>query len=146
MLPLHESLSTFEENSMSFLDLVRSNGLKLTVKKKGMEEVANDIKKMNKRGASGRGKFSSFNCVASLPRMGRRSRRHAIEVCKFDQELCQQGKEDGACENLENDLEFKSFFDRHLVHYKALLESIESHFPNPQRQELPWTSNLHKER
>ena len=34
------------------------------------------------------------------------------------------------CEKLENDLEFMSFFERQLVHYKALLESIESHFPN----------------
>ncbi|KAL2337701.1 hypothetical protein Fmac_012147 [Flemingia macrophylla] len=125
----------FEEIKSKLYEQARSCGLKLMVEEKGMEEVASELKKMNKRG--GRRKFLAFNCMVDLPHMGRgRSRRHVMEFLDLIKTCGCKGivtfGDGRVCEKLENhhDLKFRSFFERHLVHYKALLESIESHFPN----------------
>lgn len=125
----------FEGTKRHLYEHAKSCGVKLKVEEKGVEELVNEIKKMNKSG--GRGEFLSFNCMTSLVHMGRvRSRRHVLEFLKVAEDLICSGNRgiitfgDGdAFEKVKNNLNFKSFFDGHLVHYQALLESIESHFP-----------------
>nr|KYP46089.1 Nodulation-signaling pathway 2 protein [Cajanus cajan] len=124
----------FEGIRRDLYEHARSCGVKLVVEGKGIEEVVSELKKMNKRG--GRREFLAFNCMVDLPHMGRgRSRKHVMEFLDLIKSCGCKGVVtfgDGrVCEELENDdLEFRSFFERHLVHYKALLESVESHFPN----------------
>ncbi|KAK7287215.1 hypothetical protein RIF29_00351 [Crotalaria pallida] len=130
------SLRSFEETRRQLLEHARSCGLMLKkVEEKGVEEVVFEIKKMNKRG--GRKEFLAFNCMVGLPHMGRvRSRREVMEFLRVAKDLIKSSGSKGiitfgdgdACEKLKNSLNFKSFFDGHLVHYLALLESIESHF------------------
>ncbi|KAK7390327.1 hypothetical protein VNO78_25630 [Psophocarpus tetragonolobus] len=123
----------FEEIRRELYEHARSCGLKLMVEERGMKEVVNELKKMNKRG--GRREFLAFNCMVDLPHMGRgRSRSHVMEFLNLIKSCDKKGivtfGDGKAYEKMENDLEFRSFFERHLEHYKALLESIESHFPN----------------
>ncbi|RDY10256.1 Nodulation-signaling pathway 2 protein, partial [Mucuna pruriens] len=125
----------FEEIRRELFEHARSCGVKLMVVEKGKEEVVSELKKMNKRGGIGRREFWAFNCMVGLPHMGRGSSiRHVMEFLNLIKSCGSRGivtfGDGRACEKLENDLEFKSFFERHLVHYMALLESIESHFPN----------------
>lgn len=126
---------SFEETRSHLLEHAGSCGLMLKVEQKGVEEVVAEVKKMNKRG--GRRGFLVFNCMVGLPHMGRvRSRRDAMEFLRVAKDLINSSGNKGiitfgdgdACEKLKNSLNFRSFFDGHLVHYLALLESIESHF------------------
>ncbi|KAG5042306.1 hypothetical protein AAZX31_03G044900 [Glycine max] len=125
----------FEEIKTVLHEHARSRDLKLMVEEKEMEEVVSELKKINKSVGSGKRDFFAFNCMVGLPHMGRgSSRRHAMEFLNLIKSCGSRGivtfGDARVCEKLENDLEFMSFFERHLVHYKALLESIESHFPN----------------
>ncbi|KAK7349774.1 hypothetical protein VNO77_07426 [Canavalia gladiata] len=122
----------FEEIRRELYELARSCGLKLEVEEKEMEKVVSELKKMDKR--DGRREFFAFNCMVDLPHMGRgRSRRHVMKFLNLIKTCKSRGivtfGDGGACEKLKNDLEFKSFFEGHLVHYQTLLESIESHVP-----------------
>lgn len=126
---------SFEETRSHLVEQARSCGLMLKVEQKGVEEVVAEVKKMNKRGW--RKEFLAFNCMVGLPHMGRvRSRRDAIEFLSVAKDFINSSGNKGiitfgdgdACEKLKNSLNFRSFFDGHLVHYLALLESIESHF------------------
>ncbi|TKY65783.1 Nodulation-signaling pathway 2 protein [Spatholobus suberectus] len=106
----------FEETRRQLYEHAKSCGLKLKVEEKGMEELVTEIKKINKRG--GRESFwPSIAWVAEDLTNNSGSRR----IITFG---------DGAAfEKVKNNLNFRSFFDGHLVYYQALLESIESHFP-----------------
>ncbi|XP_028759122.1 nodulation-signaling pathway 2 protein-like [Neltuma alba] len=106
----------FKETRSNLYEHAKSCGLKLKVEEQSIEELVTDLKKLNKRGGHGNGKrsFVAFNCMAGLPHMGR-------GIIAFG---------DGeACEKLRNSTNFMSFFNGHLEHYHALLESIESNFP-----------------
>jgi len=130
------SPSNFEETKRQLYEHAKSCGLKLEVEEKGVKELVAEIKKMNKRG--GRGEFLAFNSMIGLPHMGRaRTRRQAVEFLKVAEDLINTSGsggiiifgDGGACEKVKNNLNFRSFFTAHLVHYQALLQSIESHFP-----------------
>ncbi|XP_061376089.1 protein NODULATION SIGNALING PATHWAY 2-like [Gastrolobium bilobum] len=133
-----ESLSTpwtFEEIRRQLYEHAKSCGLKLKVEEKGVEELITEMKKMNKRG--GKREFLAFNCMVGLPHMGRvMSRRHVLEFLSLAKDLINNSGNRGivtfgdgdAFEKVKNSLNFRSFFNGHLVHYQALLESIESHF------------------
>ncbi|KAL1331089.1 hypothetical protein HN51_048340 [Arachis hypogaea] len=125
----------FEEVKRSLYEHARSCGfLKLKVEEKGIEEVVMEIKKVNKRG--GKKEFFAFNCMVGLPHMGReKSRKRVMEFlnlihfCGNKRAILTFG-DGGAYDKWgKNGFDFKSFYDANLVHYKALLESIESHFP-----------------
>nr|KYP35022.1 Nodulation-signaling pathway 2 protein [Cajanus cajan] len=124
----------FEDTKRNLYEHAKSCGLKLVVEEKGVEELVAEI---NKTG--GRGEFLVFNCMIDLPHMGRvRSRKHALEFLRVAEDLINSSGirgmitfgDGGAFEKVKNCLNFKSFFDGHVVHYQGLLESIESHFPS----------------
>ncbi|RDX88219.1 Nodulation-signaling pathway 2 protein, partial [Mucuna pruriens] len=126
----------FEETRRQLYEHAKSCGLKLKVEEKRVEELVTEIKKMNKRG--GRGEFLAFNIMTGLPHMRRvRSRRHALEFLRVAEDLIKSSGNRGiitfgdgaAFEKVKNNLNFRSFFNGHLEHYHALLQSIESHFP-----------------
>ncbi|XP_028786252.1 nodulation-signaling pathway 2 protein-like [Neltuma alba] len=132
----------FKETRRKLYEHAKSCGLKLNVEEKSIEELATDLKKLNKRGGYGNGKrsFVTFNCRAGLPHMGRvRSRNHVLEFLRVAKDFIKSAPSnrgiiafgDGeACEKLRNSNNFLSFFNGHLVHYHASLESIESNFPS----------------
>ncbi|KAM3689901.1 hypothetical protein ACB098_09G083300 [Castanea mollissima] len=115
----------FEETKRRLYDRARAFGLKLKAKR------------------GGRRKWLIFNCMVGLPHMGRgRSRSLAMDFLRAAEELIAISANcstihkgiitfgDGeACEKLKNCSDFGSFFEGYLVHYKALLESLEKNFP-----------------
>jgi len=130
------SPSNFEETKRQLYEHAESCGLKLKVEEKGVKELVAEIKKMNKRGR--RGEFLAFNSMIDLPHMGRaRTRRQAVEFLKVAEDLINTSGsggiitfgDGGPYEKVKKNLNFRSFFKAHLVHYQALLQSIESHFP-----------------
>ncbi|KAK2414747.1 protein NODULATION SIGNALING PATHWAY [Trifolium repens] len=126
----------FEDTKRELYDYAKSCGLKLVVEEKGLEELVSDIKIMNKKG--GNKVFLAFNLMIGLPHMGmvRSLRKSVFEFFKVAEDLVKNYGGNGmitfgdgdAFEKLKNSLNFKSFFEGNLVHYKALLESIESQF------------------
>ncbi|XP_068340212.1 protein NODULATION SIGNALING PATHWAY 2-like [Pyrus communis] len=124
----------FEETKRQLQHHARSFGLNLKVEEIAIEDLVSKIKKANKRG--GMGEFLAFNSMVGLPRMRRRrSRGLLMEFLRLAKDLLGNSARgiitfgDGdACAKWENDSSFSSFFDANVVHYKALLESLESSF------------------
>ncbi|CAJ1807589.1 unnamed protein product [Sphenostylis stenocarpa] len=130
------SPSQFEETKRRLYEHAKSCGLKFNIEEKGVEELVAEIKKTNKMG--GRGEFLAFNLMTGLPHMRRvRSRRQVLQFLRVAEDLINTSGnkgiitfgDGGAYEKVKNNSNFRSFFEGHLVHYQALLESIESHFP-----------------
>ncbi|KAF3448054.1 hypothetical protein FNV43_RR08762 [Rhamnella rubrinervis] len=131
----------FEETKRKLLKHAKSFGLQLEVKETRIEELVTEIKKTKKRG--GGRDFLVFNCMVELPHMKRvTSRKHVFEFLRVANDLLSNSSNcksnnvgiivlgDGdACEKLRNCSSFSPFFDGYLVHYQALLESMESNFP-----------------
>ncbi|KAI9116234.1 hypothetical protein K1719_013164 [Acacia pycnantha] len=130
----------FEEIRRNLNEHAKSCGLKLKVEEQSIEEMLIGLKKLNKRGGNGNGNrnFVAFNCMVGLPQMGRvRSRSLVLEFLRVARDFIKSSPSkrgiidfgDGeACEKLKSSTNFKSFFNGHLVHYHALLESMESNF------------------
>ncbi|XP_062006623.1 protein NODULATION SIGNALING PATHWAY 2-like [Rosa rugosa] len=132
----------FEETKKQLQNHARSFGLNLKVEEVAMEDLMTEIKKAKKRG--GGKEFLAFNCMVSLPHMRRRrSRGYVMEYLRLAKELLANSGNskttksgiitfgDGdACERLGNHSSFSSFFNENLVHYQALLESMELNFPS----------------
>ncbi|KAL5058215.1 hypothetical protein RYX36_029819 [Vicia faba] len=131
-----ESVWNFEDTKRELYDYAKSCGLKLKVEEKELEELVSEIKRMNKRGL--KKEFLAFNLMLGLPHMGmvRSRRKSAFEFLKVAEDLIMNYGSKGmitfgdgdAFENLKNSMNFKSFYEGNLMHYKALLESIESQF------------------
>ncbi|KAL5550760.1 hypothetical protein UlMin_000936 [Ulmus minor] len=133
----------FEEARRQLLDHARSFGLKLKVEEKGIEDLISEIKNTRKRG--GGKEFLAFNCMVGLPHMRRvRSRRHVMQFLSVAKDLLANfnnsipsnikgvivlGDGDACEKKLKDCSSFSPFFDQNLVHYQALLESIEASFP-----------------
>ncbi|KAK2655981.1 hypothetical protein Ddye_009033 [Dipteronia dyeriana] len=136
--------SSFEETRRRLSDYARSFGLQLEVEEMGIEDLVKETKKTKKRGSRGGGEWLVFNCMVGLPHMaGRvRSRKLVKEFLQVAKELLSStginvtknrgivtlGDGD-ACEKLTDCSRFGSFFDGHLEHYQALLESMKYNFP-----------------
>ncbi|KAI4353778.1 hypothetical protein L6164_002706 [Bauhinia variegata] len=99
----------------------KSCGLKLMVEEKGIEDLVMKLKRMNKRGGSGKRAWLAFNCMVGLPHIARpRSRRHAMEFLRAAEDLiCSYGNKgiitfsDGdVCEKLKNCMNFRTFLIR----------------------------------
>ncbi|XP_057756191.1 protein NODULATION SIGNALING PATHWAY 2-like [Arachis stenosperma] len=127
-----------EETKRHLYEHARSCGLNLKVEEKGIEELVGELKNVKKSGGSGIKEFLAFNCMLNLPHMANRSsRKQAMEFLKLAKDLINGSGNKGiitfgdgdAFEKLKTSLNFKAFFDGHLVHYHALMESIESCFP-----------------
>ncbi|KAI9071684.1 hypothetical protein K1719_046357 [Acacia pycnantha] len=129
----------FEEIRRNLNEHAKSCGLKLKVEEQSIEEMVTGLRKLNKRSANGNINFVAFNCMVGLPHMGRvRSRSYVLEFLRIARDFIKSSPSkrgiiafgDGeACEKLKSSTNFKSFFNGHLVHYHALLESMESNFP-----------------
>ncbi|CAK7343802.1 unnamed protein product [Dovyalis caffra] len=132
---------SFDATKRRLLEDARYFGLKLKVEEMEIEDLVSEVKKANKRG--GRKEWLVFNSMLGLPHMGRaRSRKLVEEFLRVAKDLlansgyCKTSSRgiitfgDGdSCENLKNCSGFGSCFEGHMVHYQALLESIESNFP-----------------
>ncbi|KAK4253345.1 hypothetical protein QN277_010666 [Acacia crassicarpa] len=128
-----------EEPRRNLIEYARSCGLEMKVEEKSFEELVTELKKLNKRGGNLKRDFLIFNCMVGLAHMGRgRSRRSVMEFLNLGKNMINKNTfnrgiisfGDGeADEKLRNSLNFRSFFDGNMMHYKALMESIESNFP-----------------
>ncbi|XP_058000154.1 protein NODULATION SIGNALING PATHWAY 2 isoform X2 [Hevea brasiliensis] len=127
---------SFEEAKRRLLDHARGFGLMLKVEEMAIEHLVSEIKRRKKRG--NRKEFLVFNCMMGLPHMGRiRSRKAVEEFLRVAKESMANSVNKGiitigdgdSWENLNNFSGFGSFFEGNMVHYQALLESIESEFP-----------------
>ncbi|XWS55491.1 hypothetical protein CRYUN_Cryun09bG0004800 [Craigia yunnanensis] len=131
----------FEDTRKQLCGHARSFGLKLKVEEMRIEDLVNELKKMKKRG--GAREWLAFNCMVGLPHMGKnKSRKLVNEFLNVAKELLASfgnyttrnrgiitfGDGD-ACEKLKDCSEFGTFFDGHLMHYQAVLESMQSNFP-----------------
>ncbi|KAF5953579.1 hypothetical protein HYC85_006435 [Camellia sinensis] len=138
----HTSGWRFDETKRRLLDHASYFGLTLKVEEMELHNLESEMKNMKKRG--GRREWWAFNCMVGLPHMGRvRSRRQVMEFLKVAKEVlsiqtpnCNSstkgimtfGDADG-WEILKKASSFGSFLDGYVVHYQALLESMESTFP-----------------
>ncbi|GMN40399.1 hypothetical protein TIFTF001_009624 [Ficus carica] len=132
----------FEETRKQLLSHARLFGLKLKVQEMGIEDFVSEAKGAKKMG--GGREFMAFNCIVGLPHMRRvRSRKLVMEFLTIARDVLANSAANGRasnrgiivladgdpCEKLRSCSSFSPFFDGHLVHYQALLESIESNFP-----------------
>lgn len=123
----------FEETKKRLYDHAWTVGLKLVVD----EVELHDLMRMKKRGS--KREWLAFNCASSLPHMGRvRRRKDIMEFFKAAKEILSSNSDqkgvitlgDGdAWDRYKSCSTFGSFLDGYLVHYQALLESIECNFP-----------------
>ncbi|KAK2972100.1 hypothetical protein RJ640_010263 [Escallonia rubra] len=126
----------FEETKMRLYDHARSFGLKLKVEEIELHDL-NEVQEMVNM--SGRNEWFAFNCMVGLPHMGRvRSRKDVLEFLRVAKEILvpYTGKHsvvtfgDGdAWEMYKNSSNYGSFLEGYLVHYQALLESMQCNFP-----------------
>ncbi|KAK6245114.1 hypothetical protein QUC31_011523 [Theobroma cacao] len=127
----------FEDTRRQLCDHARSLGLKLKVEEMGIEDLANELKKMKKRG--GGREWLAFNCMVGLPHMGKgKSRKFVNQFLNVAKELLASSVprnrgiitfgEGDACAKLKDCSGFGTFFDGHLMHYQAILESMQSNF------------------
>ncbi|CAK9183124.1 unnamed protein product [Ilex paraguariensis] len=138
----HPSPWRFEETKTRLYDHASSFGLKLKVDEMDLHDFISKIKQMNRE--CGRREWFAFNCMVGLPHMGRLKRRRDVMkflmVAKefFSQTALCNGNYPGIIILGDGDVweklksfssSFGSFLDGYLVHYQALLESIESNFP-----------------
>ncbi|XWS43881.1 hypothetical protein CRYUN_Cryun16bG0142400 [Craigia yunnanensis] len=130
----------FEDTKRQLCDHARSFGLKLKVDELGIEDLVNELKKMKKRG--GTREWLAFNCMVGLPHMGKgKSKKIVNEFLNVAKELLASSDNcisrnrgiitfgDGdAYEKLKDCSGFGTFFHWQLMHYQAVLESMESNF------------------
>ncbi|KAK3000112.1 hypothetical protein RJ639_023793 [Escallonia herrerae] len=126
----------FEETKMRLYDHARSFGLKLKVEEIALHDL-NELKEMVNM--NGRNEWFAFNCMVGLPHMGRvRSGKDVLEFLRVAKEILvpYTGKHgvvtfgDGeAWEMYKNSSNYGSFLEGYLVHYQALLESMQCNFP-----------------
>lgn len=126
-------------------DYARSQGLRLKIEEMDMEELLLEKRRMKKRG--GGREWMAFNCMVNLPHMKmERRRKHAWEFIGVAKELLNVSNTcssitsnrglitfgcggDGVQLKHGGDRGFGSFFDGSLLHFHALFESMEWHFP-----------------
>ncbi|KAG6697713.1 hypothetical protein I3842_09G215600 [Carya illinoinensis] len=143
---------TFEETKRRLHNQARVLGLKLKVEEMGIEDLAGgttETRKMQKRDS--RREWMVFNCMFSLPHMGRsRSRTQVMEFLKFAKELISSSTNCGtnnrgiitfgdgdAYDKLKHCSSFGSFFEGYGEHYQALLELVRWEFQESLRMNFP---------
>ncbi|KAK1351588.1 nodulation-signaling pathway 2 protein-like [Heracleum sosnowskyi] len=125
----------FEETKRRLHDHSRSCNLNLKVDEMTLQDFT-QLKKIQRGGDEG--EWCAFNCMTSLPHMGRaRSRKNVTEFLWGAKEImkhtCSKGiitfGDGDAWEKQRMSSNFTAFLDGHFMHYQALLESIELTFP-----------------
>ncbi|KAJ8533099.1 hypothetical protein K7X08_015988 [Anisodus acutangulus] len=124
----------FEETKRRLLDYASPFGSRLQVDEMTVEELASKMRRIKKRGKGS--EWLVFNCMFKLPHMEKKRRRiHALEFLKLAKELLSTHKGlvsfgDGeAMDNSENTNTFSAFFNKNLVYYQLIFESLELYFP-----------------
>ncbi|XP_031126975.1 nodulation-signaling pathway 2 protein-like [Ipomoea triloba] len=127
----------FEQTKRRLYDHAKPLGIKLQIEEMSIEELVNEAKRAKKTGK--RRDWLAFNCMFRLPHMtNRQQRSQAIQFLEIAKEVSpysaiQSGivvfadGESGCWSSSFSD--YSSFFNRQLVHYKSLFESMEWHFP-----------------
>ncbi|XP_019161123.1 PREDICTED: nodulation-signaling pathway 2 protein-like [Ipomoea nil] len=133
----HESPSNqwrYEETKRRLYDHAKPFGLNLQIEETSIEELAIETKRTKKK------EWLAFNCMFRLPHMATnmpQTSSRAMEFLKIAKQLLAHNSETqtgiivfahGESEGC-NTSNYTSFFNKKLVHYKSLLESIEWHFP-----------------
>lgn len=130
----------FEQTKRHLYDHAKSVGLKLKVEEMELQGVMYEIKRMKKKGE--RNEWLAFNCMVGLPHMGSTgTRRQVMEFMRVAEELTAHsennnrgiitfGDGEGWEKQIKYSSSFMSFFDEYLLHYQALLESMEWTFPS----------------
>ncbi|GMI96423.1 hypothetical protein HRI_003311600 [Hibiscus trionum] len=110
-------------------DHARSFGVNLTVQEMGIHNLVNELK-IKKR--DGNREWLAFNCMVGMGKG--RSRKTVNEFLNVAKDYVSRGKgiitfgDGDACENPKDCSGFGTFFDGQLLHYQAVLESMESDF------------------
>ncbi|KAF4401394.1 hypothetical protein G4B88_001588 [Cannabis sativa] len=133
-LAKEEEEADFEQTKRQLLDHASSYGLELKIQEIGIEDLVSEVKKGKKRGCGK--EFLAFNIAVGMSHMRiTRSRKLVMEFLNLAKDLLSSNKgiivlSDGEpSENLKKSTNFTQFFDGHVLHYQALLDSIESTFP-----------------
>ncbi|KAL4352656.1 hypothetical protein GQ457_06G005640 [Hibiscus cannabinus] len=121
----------FQDTKGQLCDLARSFGLKLKVEEMGVEDLANELEGIKKRGGSR--EWLAFNCMVGLPHMGKSKNMKLVnefldiakQVLTRNRGIITLGDGD-ACEKLRDSSGFGAFFNGQLMHYQAIIESMES--------------------
>lgn len=125
----------FEEIKRRLLDYAKPFGLRLQIEEMTVEELAGEMRRMKKRN-----EWLVFNCMFRLPHMGKtKCRIHALEFLKLAKELLLANSSthrglvtfgDGeAMDNSHNTNTFSGFFNKNLIYYQLIFESLELYFP-----------------
>lgn len=134
----------FEETKRRLCDHAMPCGLKIKLEEVRLKDLGR--KMMNiKMGDYGRKSWYAFNLNVGLPHMGRtRSRKDVLEFLRLAKDFLHhvpcRGHSQGIITYMDGDalhnntitptLSYSSFLDSNFAHYQALLESMESNFPN----------------
>lgn len=126
----------FEETKRRLVDYANPFGLALQVEEMTFEELSSELRRMKKRS-----EWLVFNCMFKLPHMGKRTRRiDALEFLKLANELLLANSSThrglvtfGDGEAMDNSQKtnntFSSFFNKNLIYYQSIFESLELYFP-----------------
>ncbi|KAJ8551036.1 hypothetical protein K7X08_000406 [Anisodus acutangulus] len=128
----------FEETKRRLFDYASPFGSRLQIDEMTIEELASEMRRIKKRGKGS--EWLVFTCMFKLPHMGkRRCRIHALEFLKLAKELLLASSSthkglvifgDGeAMDNGHNTNTFSAFFNRNLIYYQSIFESLELYFP-----------------
>ncbi|KAF9593369.1 hypothetical protein IFM89_022068 [Coptis chinensis] len=131
----------FEDTKRRLYTHAQSLGLKLRVEEMDMEEMVIEMMKMKTMNL--KREWLVFNCTVGLPHMSRvRSRRVVTEFLKIAKDMIYSqvsnsrrgiitlAEGDGVEERMRNCSGYGSFLDGSLVHFHALFQSMEWHFPS----------------
>lgn len=131
----------FEETKRRLVDYANLFGLTLQVDEMTFEELASELRRMKKRGK--RSEWLVFNCMFQFSYMGKRMRRiDALGFLKLAKELLLANSSthrglvtfgdgeamDNSHHNTNNT--FSSYFNKNLLHYQSIFESLELYFPS----------------
>ncbi|GJT49688.1 nodulation-signaling pathway 2 protein-like protein [Tanacetum coccineum] len=122
----------FEHTNRQLCNFARSFGLNLKVQEMDMAQIVKNVEGNNLES-----EFMVFNCMVGLPHMGRtRNTSQAMDFLKVAKAVLDitegiitfgDGEER---EKMRTFTDFSSFFNKKLIHYKALYESMEWGFPS----------------
>ncbi|KAL2557940.1 DELLA protein RGL2 [Forsythia ovata] len=126
----------FEGTKKWLYDHARQSGLKLQIEETSIEDLASGLTRIKKTGPGE--EWLVFNCMIRLPHMARRRKRSRVtDFLKVAKELLANGGAsagivtfaDGEAQDSSRTyLGYSSFFDKLLMHYETLFESLEQHF------------------
>ncbi|KAF9596661.1 hypothetical protein IFM89_012860 [Coptis chinensis] len=131
----------FEDTKKRLYDYAKSFGVMLQVDEMSIEELVTDH--MNRMRRDDGREWMAFNCMLGLPHMRiGRNRRNVMEFIEIAKVLIRRSTKRGIItfgdgDHLEEkkiNCRFGSFFNNHIIHFHALFESMDWHFPSQLRE------------